>query len=78
MTLLQLYRCSVWELKLALDVDDGAVMKHTVKYGGSNGDIGKDLIPLGKGFVGSEDSRSLFVSFSDKLKEWIGSLNIHR
>ena len=36
-------------VRLALDVDHGAVMQNTVQDGGGSGDIGKDLVPLGKG-----------------------------
>ena len=39
-------------VRLALDVDNGAVMQDAVQDGGGDGDIGKDLVPLREGFVG--------------------------
>ena len=36
-------------VRLALDVDHGAVMQNAIQDGGSNGDVGKDLVPLGEG-----------------------------
>ena len=65
-------------IALALDVDDGAVVKHPVKDSRSDGDIGKNLIPLRKGLVRGKDGGCLFISFGDKLKEKDGTLNIHR
>ena len=40
---------------LALDIDDGTVVQNTVEDRRDDGDIGKDLVPLRKGLVGSED-----------------------
>lgn len=34
-----------------LDVDNGTVVKDAVEDTGDDGDVGKDLIPLGEGFV---------------------------
>ena len=39
----------------ALDIDDGTVVQNTVEDRRDDGDIGKDLVPLRKGLVGSED-----------------------
>ncbi len=39
-------------VRLALDVDNGAVMQDTIQNSGGDGDVGKDLIPLGEGLVG--------------------------
>ena len=36
---------------LTFDVDDGAAMQDAVRDGGGNGNVGKDLIPLGEGLV---------------------------
>ena len=44
-------------IALALDVDDGAAMQNTVKNGRSDGNIGKDVVPLRKGFVGGKDMK---------------------
>ena len=38
-------------VRLALDVDYGTMMQNPVQDGGGNSDIGKDLVPLGEGFV---------------------------
>ncbi len=35
-------------VRLALDVDDGAVVQDAVENGGNNGNVGKNLVPLGK------------------------------
>ena len=61
----------------ALDVYNGAMVKHPVKDGGSNGDIGKDVIPLRKGPVRGEDSGAFLIPPGDELEEKIGTLNIH-
>ena len=36
---------------LAFDVDDGAVIEHPVEDSGGDGDVGENLIPLGKSLV---------------------------
>ena len=38
-------------VRLTLDVDNGAVMQDTVQDGEGDGDVGKDLVPLGKGLI---------------------------
>ena len=48
-------------VRLALDVDHGAVMQDTVQDGGGDGDVGKDLVPLGEGLIGSEDGGGLLI-----------------
>jgi len=63
---------------LALDVDDRAMMQDAVKYGGSDGDVGEDVIPLGEGLVRGKNSGDLLVTPSDELKEQVGALNVHR
>ena len=52
-------------------------MQDTVQDSGGNGDVGKNLVPLGEGFVGSEDSRRLFIPSGNKLEEKIGALYVH-
>ena len=42
-------------VRLTLDVDNGAVMQYTIQDGGGDGDVGKDLVPLGEGLVGGKD-----------------------
>ena len=47
---------------LAFNIDDSAVMQDTVEDSSGNGDIGEDLVPLGKGFVGSKDRGGFLIS----------------
>ena len=42
-------------ITLALDVNDGTVMQHTVKDSGSNRNVSKHIIPLGESLVRCED-----------------------
>ena len=42
-----------------------------------NGNVGKDLVPLGEGLVGSKDGRRFFIPPGNELEEQIGALNIH-
>ena len=42
-------------VRFALDVNDGAVMQDTIEDSGGNGDVGKDIVPLREGLIGSED-----------------------
>lgn len=60
-----------------LDVNNGTVVKETVGYSGCNGDVGKDHVALGEGFVGGKDGRSLFITSGNELKEKAGPLDIH-
>ena len=62
---------------LAFDVDYGAMMQDAIQNGGSNSDIGKDLVPLREGFVGGKNGRSLLIPSGDELKEQVCALNIH-
>lgn len=62
---------------LAFNIDNGTVMQNTVEDGGSDGDIGKNLVPLGEGFVGGKDGGGLLVTSGDELKEEICALDIH-
>ena len=63
---------------LALDVDDGTMMEHPVEDGGGDGNVGEDLVPLGKGLVGGKASGGFFITPGNELKEEVGPLNIHR
>ena len=49
-------------VRLTLDVNNGAVMQDTVQDSGGNGDVGKDLVPLGEGLVGSENGGCLLIA----------------
>ena len=43
------FLASLQAVRLALDADDGAVMRDAIQDGGGNGNAGKDLVPLGEG-----------------------------
>lgn len=62
---------------LAFDVDYGAMMQDAIQNGGSNSDVGKDLVPLRESFVGGKNGRSLLIPSGDELKEQVCALNIH-
>ena len=53
------------------------MVKDAVEDSGGDGDVSKDLVPLGECFVRGEDGRGLFIASGNELKEEIGSLNIH-
>ena len=54
-------------VRLALDVNDSAVMQDAVQDGGGDGDVGKDLVPLGEGLVGGKDGGRLLISPGNHL-----------
>ena len=64
-------------IRLAFDVDDSAVMQDTIEDSGGNGDIGKDLVPLGEGLIGREDGGGLLIAACNQLEEEVGALNVH-
>ena len=64
-------------IRLALYVDHGAVMQDAIQDGGGNGDVGKDLVPLGEGLVGCKDSGRFLVPPGNELKEEVCTLNVH-
>ena len=64
-------------VRLALDVDDGAVMQDTVQDGGGDGDVGKNLVPLGEGLVGGKDGRRLLIPPGNELEEQVSALDVH-
>lgn len=64
-------------VRLALDVNHATVVQDPVKNGGSDGDIGKDLIPLGEGLVGGKDGGGFLVASGNELKEEVGTLNVY-
>ena len=65
-------------IRFALDVNDGAVMQNPVQDNGSNGDVGKDFVPLGEGLIGSEDGGGLLIAPGNQLEEEVSPLNVHR
>ncbi len=65
-------------VRLALDVNDGAVVQDTVENGGGDRNVGKNLVPLGEGFVGGKDGGGFLIPSGDELEEQIGTLDIHR
>ena len=62
---------------LTLDVNDGAVMQDTIQDGRGNGNVGKDLIPLREGLVGSEYGGGFLIPPGNQLEEQVCPLNIH-
>ena len=64
-------------VRLALDVAHGAVMQNAIQDGGGNGDIGKDLVPLGEGLVGGKNSGRFLIPPGNELKEQVCAMNIH-
>ena len=65
-------------VRLALHVDGGALMQNTIQNGRSDGDISKDLVPLEEGLVKDKDSGGLLMPPSNKLKEQVCALDVHR
>ena len=65
-------------VRLALDVDNGAVMQYTIQNSGGDGDVGKDLIPLGEGLVGGKNGGRFLIPSGNELEKEICALDIHR
>ena len=65
-------------VRLTLDIDNGTVMQNAVQDGGGDGDVGKDLVPLGEGLVGGKDGRRFFIPSGNQLEEQVCTLDIHR
>ncbi len=65
-------------VRLALDINDGAVMQDSVENGGGNGNVGENLVSVGEGFVGSKDGGGFLITSGDKLEKQISALDIHR
>ena len=63
-------------VRVALDVDNGAMMQYPIQNGGGDGDIGKDLVPLGESFVGGKNGRGFLIPSGNELKEEVCALNI--
>jgi len=58
----------------ALAVNDGTVGQDAVENGGGDGDVGKNLVPLGEGFVGGKDGRGFLIASGDQLEEQVSAL----
>ena len=65
-------------VRLALDVNDSAVMQDTIQDGGGDGDVGKDLVPLGEGLVGGKNGGRFLIPSGNELEKEICALDIHR
>ena len=63
------FLASFQAVRLAPDVDDGAVMQNAIQDGEGIGDIGKDLVPLGEGLVRGEYSIRLLIPSGNQLEE---------
>ena len=48
-------------IRLALDVDHGTMMQNTVQDSGGNGNVGKDLVPLGESLVGGKNGGRFLI-----------------
>ena len=48
-------------VRLTLDIDNGAVMQDTVQDGRGDGDVGKDLVPLGESLVGGKNGGRFLI-----------------
>ena len=64
-------------VRLALDVDHGTMVQNPVQDSGGDGDVGKDLVPLGEGFVGGKNGGRFLVPSGNELKEQISTLDVH-
>ena len=65
-------------IRLTLDVDNGAVMQYTIQNSGGDGDVGKDLVPLGEGLVGGKNGGRFLIPSGNELEKEICALDIHR
>ena len=64
-------------VRLALDVNDSAVMQDTIQDGGGDGDVGKDLVPLGEGLVGGKNGGRFLIPSGNELEEQVCTLDVH-
>ena len=64
-------------VRIALDVNYGAVMQDAIQNGGGDGDVGKDLVALGEGLVGGKDGGRFLIPSGNELKEQICALDVH-
>ena len=52
------------------NVNDSAVMQNTVRNGRGDGDVGKDLVPLGEGLIGGKDGGGLLIPLGVEVR-WV-------
>ena len=64
-------------VRLALDVNDSAVMQYTIQDGGGDGDAGKDLVPLGESLVGGKNGGRFLIPSGNELEEQVCTLDVH-
>ena len=62
---------------LTLNANVGAVIQDAIQDGRNNGDVGKDLIPLGEGLVGGKNGGGFLIPPGNELEEQVCALNIH-
>ena len=55
-------------VRLAFDVNNGAVVQDTIQDGGGDGDVGKDLVPLGESLIGSKEGGGLLIAPGNQLE----------
>ena len=65
-------------VRLTLDIDNGTVMQNAVQDSGGDGDVGKDLVPLGEGLVRGKDGRCFLIPSGNELEEQVCTLDVHR
>ena len=61
----------------ALDVDHGAVVQDAIQDGGGNGNVGKNLVPLGGNLVRGKYGRCFLVPSGNELTEQVCALDVH-
>jgi hypothetical protein len=54
---------------VGVDGDDFAAVDESIDDGDDGGGRGKDFVPLGEGFVGSDEGGAFFVASGDDLEE---------
>ena len=64
-------------VRLTLDVDNGTVMQYTIQDGGGDGDVGKDLVPLGESLVGGKNGGRFLIPSGNELEEQVCTLDVH-
>ena len=64
-------------VRLTLNVNHSAVMQDTIQNSGGDGDIGKDLVPLGESLVGGKNGGRLLIPSGNELEEQVCTLGVH-
>ncbi len=52
-------------------------MQDAIQNCGGDGDVGKDLVPLGKSLVGGKDSGRFLIPPGNQLEEQVCTLDVH-